>query len=353
MKKHVAFHLDPLDDSRDMTFLRLNYYFHLAQSLTAAGWTCSFIGLEKYKSRALESGSFDSVIGLPTIIYPWDWYGQYHLLAQNHALPDTLTAAIDDAYASIAIDGEIIITNTPSTLLRRKFPQALILHYEYGMFSRTPFPRMHQLDPWGYSHKSLLSKYPALGLKPSQAHRDRLLEIRQQAITSAGLDPQMIGQENSIHMPLQSEKNWPIRLETQLQRKDMIDQLMRIHPNKDIVITEKSGHGLAPEVRAALLTKRRIRLMQEDAGLSTGSFQTAYCHATYTTSPSLSLQTIAWGNQLIAPPNSSMALWQMNDRTLAHETLASYIGNFSIYEPADLTRVISNGWTLHATHGAI
>lgn len=44
---------------------------------------------------------------------------------------------------------DIIITWTPVPYLRRAFASALILHHEFGMFSRFPFPRTWYLDPTG------------------------------------------------------------------------------------------------------------------------------------------------------------------------------------------------------------
>lgn len=353
MKRHIVFHLDPMDDFRGMVILRLRHYIAFAKILTEAGWTCDFLGLEKHAQSLRHEDCFRIAMGIPEVQHPWDWNGQYHLLAHNNALPAALVKSVDDLYSRTALDSDIFITNTPSTLLRRTYPQALILHYEYGIFSRSPFPEVHQLDPWGYSHKSLLAKYPGLDLPASPAHTMNLDRLTKNVIDSSGIDPTSIGRTAAVHIPLQSEGNWPARLESQLRRKDMIDQFIRLHPKRALVITEKAGHGLADCERESLRSNDHVRLLEEGSGISSGSFQTAYCQATYTSSPSLTLQTILWRNQLITPSNSSMSQWSSRDSAKSYKNLASYIGNFSIYEPKDLTRVISNGWSLRATQGAI
>ncbi|MFY7856372.1 MAG: hypothetical protein ACOVQT_09560 [Rubrivivax sp.] len=353
MKKHLVFHLDPLDNSRDMVSLRLHYYAAFASALSQAGWACDFVGLQTHASQASAAGCYRRVIGLPEVPQSWQWYGQYHLLAHNNALPEDLTATMDEVYRQLAPDADMLVTNTPSTLLRRRYPQALVMHYEYGIFSRRPFPCLHQLDPWGYSHKSLLSRYPALGLPCTDAHRQRLQALRDQVLHQADIDPAQVGTRDSIHVPLQSERNWPIRLDAQLCRRDIVQQVLRLHPSSALVVTEKAGHGLSEADRAAITASGRVTLLSETQGLATGSFHTAYCRATCTTSPSLALQTVLWRNQLMAPANASMFLWMMADRDRAADHLASYLGNFSVLQIHDLERVIANAWLLHSTFGTL
>ena len=353
MKKHIVFHLDPLDDSRDMVSLRMHYYAAFAAALSSAGWACDFMGLETHAARAAAAGCYRRVIGVPPVAASWSWYGQYHLLAHNNALAEELTATMDDLYRRMAPDADILLTNTPSTLLRRRYPQSLVLHYEYGIFSRRPFPCLHQLDPWGYSHKSLLSRYPALGLPCTEAHRHRLQALRTLVHHQADIDPAQIGRRDSIHVPLQSERNWPIRLDAQLRRRDIVEQVLRLNPTSEVVVTEKAGHGLDEVDRAAITSNGRVTLVSGDQGLASGSFYTAYCRATCTTSPSLALQTVLWRNTLMAPANASMFLWMMADRDRALDQLASYLGNFSVLEVQDLQRVISNAWLMHSTYGTL
>lgn len=309
--------------------------------------------MEKYAPNIRKAGGFNTVYGLPEIIHPWAWHGEYHLLSHSNALPAALIKSMDSLYARYTLDAEIWITNTPSSLLRRIYPQALILHYEFGMFSRSPFPEIHQLDPWGYSHKSLLAKYPSLHLPTTPAHLENIDRLKNKVIRQSQLDKELVGKTPAVHIPLQSESNWPTRLESQLTRKAMIEQFIRLNPDQALIVTEKSGHGLADADRESILSGGQVRMIQDGAGLSSGSFQTAYCQTTYSASPSLTLQTIFWGNRLITPANSSMSLWSAYDLSQAQNILASYIGNFSVCEPQDLSRVIENGWTVRESRPAL
>ena len=68
---------------------------------------------------------------------------------------------------------DIVITNSPNTIVREIFPR--VLNLTVGLYSRTGgFPVSYGLDPWGLYSESLLYRAPGLGL---QDH-DRALEYR-------------------------------------------------------------------------------------------------------------------------------------------------------------------------------
>ena len=52
---------------------------------------------------------------------------------------------------------DIIITFTPIPFLKELFPNALILHHEFSIFSRLPYPTSWFLDPVGVSGSSFLN----------------------------------------------------------------------------------------------------------------------------------------------------------------------------------------------------
>lgn len=54
---------------------------------------------------------------------------------------------------------DVIITFTPVPFLQALYPNARILHMEYSIFSRQPFPLTWYLDPAGLHKYSFLSKY--------------------------------------------------------------------------------------------------------------------------------------------------------------------------------------------------
>lgn len=51
---------------------------------------------------------------------------------------------------------DIVITYTTAPHLNQAFPDALVLHMEYGMYSRAPFPESFYLDPFGKFANSAL-----------------------------------------------------------------------------------------------------------------------------------------------------------------------------------------------------
>lgn len=57
------------------------------------------------------------------------------------------------------VNFDIIITFSPIPYLEEIYPKALILHYEYGMFSRKPFPTTYYLDPIGIGGYAYLDKF--------------------------------------------------------------------------------------------------------------------------------------------------------------------------------------------------
>ena len=56
------------------------------------------------------------------------------------------------------VDYDVIITFSPVPYLKLLYPNALILYYEYGMFSRFPYPPTYYLDPSGPGGYSYISK---------------------------------------------------------------------------------------------------------------------------------------------------------------------------------------------------
>lgn len=54
---------------------------------------------------------------------------------------------------------DIIITFSPAPFFREAYPDALLLHHEYSIFSRSPYPESWFLDPCGMSEHSYLNRF--------------------------------------------------------------------------------------------------------------------------------------------------------------------------------------------------
>ncbi len=72
---------------------------------------------------------------------------------------------------------DLIITDTPVPFLQDLYPDALILHLEYSLFSRAPYPKTFFLDPWGRSNQAFNSRFAQqineLPYDPENLRRDR------------------------------------------------------------------------------------------------------------------------------------------------------------------------------------
>ncbi len=70
---------------------------------------------------------------------------------------------------------DVLITfTTPVSILKKIYPQTLCLQFENGLFSRTPYPYLCQLDPFGFLKKS----YPAIFAK----------QLREETITNKQME---------------------------------------------------------------------------------------------------------------------------------------------------------------------
>ena len=88
--------------------------------------------------------------------------------------PDQLRSAADLIHeATGEFEPDIVVTFTTAPHLELAFPDALILHMEYGLYSRAPFPESFYLDPFGKFSNSALGKFNDL-LNEHEATRDEL-----------------------------------------------------------------------------------------------------------------------------------------------------------------------------------
>lgn len=94
-----------------------------------------------------------------------DVFGSDYLSAMVRGYRGELTAQVLTDAAAVIADAlgdftpDIIITYTTAPHLKQAFPDALILHMEYGLYSRAPFPESFYLDPFGKFGNSALSRF--------------------------------------------------------------------------------------------------------------------------------------------------------------------------------------------------
>ena len=94
-----------------------------------------------------------------------DVFGENYLAATIRGYRGELTETELEGAASVLLKAldkfrpDIVITYTTAPWLRTAFPDALIFHMEYGLYSRPPFPESFYLDPLGKFGNSTLSQY--------------------------------------------------------------------------------------------------------------------------------------------------------------------------------------------------
>lgn len=90
-----------------------------------------------------------------------------------------------EAHLAPALEGfrpDIIVTWAPAPHLRRMFPEALILHKETSLLSRSPFPLTYYLDPCGFGRQSFVGRESALVVDhAARAAFDRLHQALSEA----------------------------------------------------------------------------------------------------------------------------------------------------------------------------
>lgn len=235
----------------------------------------------------------------------------------------------------IDINPEVIITISASTILRKIWPKTLILHYELGVFNRPPFPVYHQFDPGGYYHKSILSKFPSMHLEIDENAIYKMNKLRDLWLQQLNYKKSNVGWLDVIYVPLPSFKNWTVKSEISYKdRFDYLKSFLSVYRNVNIICNEKPQDPLSELERRKISSLNRVALIENKDIYGSGHNLVIQAAKTYCFSPSLSLQTLFWGNVLITHLDSSMYAWSRHP--YAREQLASYFNIFNILEFSDI-----------------
>ena len=274
----------------------------------------------------------------------------YKSLAYSNNLPTSLIEEAVGHYGKIDFQPDLIITNTPSSLIRKTWNKELILHYELGYFNRPPFPKFFQFDPIGYYHSSLLAKYPLIGKNGSKHEINNLEHKKHEILNLMGLRSSEVGSIDATYIPIHAE-SWATKSEYSYSTKiDSLLQYAKINKYKTIFTNEKPQAPLSPYEREQLSSQKNIHLISNDDIYGIGSKLTLICKETYTFSPSLGLQALFWGNKLTAPIQSSMIGWASLESPTSK--LASYLGNFHITDFKLIPQFI-NCWNRYNPYSTI
>jgi hypothetical protein len=243
-------------------------------------------------------------------------------------------------YDSINYEPDVIVTNTPSSVIRKRWPKCNILHYELGFFNRPPLPIFHQFDPLGYYSKSLLSKFPALDIPASSIAVDYMENLKIEIMSIMSLSTADLGSINAIYFPMPSDSTWVFNQETRYKdRMQFLSELSANFPAEKIFTNEKPQSPLTISERMEIKKLPNVTIFENSDMNGIGSMLCALCSKTYTISPSISLQTIFWGNNLFVHADSSQHLWSLADNKF--DLLASYVEKFTVRNFSELPQKFS------------
>lgn len=322
---NILLHLDPLDNDPDMIENRIDAYCQMAEEFILLGINpilyTSTTNLPKIDSKMrnfeIISQSWQSAMG-----------DEYKSLAYSNNLPSDVIREGIENYNKISVQPDIIITNTPSALIRKVWKKELILHYELGFFNRPPFPKFYQFDPIGFYHTSLLAKYPHIGEDGTNSEINKL-ECKKHSIMEAlGINNSDIGSVHATYIPLYSD-SWASKLEYFYNEKiDLLLNYASNNKNKLIITNERPQSPLSTIEKEKINSFKNISLIENEDQYGLGSKLALMCKHTHTFSPSIGLQSLFWGNELTTPIQSSMSNWAKLKDPI--KKLSSYLTNFHI-----------------------
>lgn len=335
---NILIHLDPFDNDSDMVSNRIEIYSKMVKSFVDIG-----INTRLYTNRIHFNKAKENIDESLLIHHEWNSTAtyEYKSLAYANNLPEKLINEAGALYSSITFKPDLIITNTPSTLIRRTWENELILHYELGFFNRAPFPLTFQFDPIGYYHSSLLAKYPTIGENGTSRQIECLEIKKRQILDSINMKESEVGSVDAVYIPLHSD-SWSAKTESNYSSK--VHNLIfyaKNNKNETILTNEKPRSPLLECEREELAKFKNIHLIENDDHLGIGSKLALICKQTHTFSPSLGLQTLFWGNKLTSPVQSSMIGWASLKQPI--RKLSSYIEKFHISDFAQIPDLI-NSW---------
>ena len=250
---------------------------------------------------------------------------------------DYLTATVDgyhgktdekvlDAAAQClrrAVDGfepDLIVTYTTAPWLQRAFPQAVVLHEEYGLFSRPPYPESFYLDPGGKFANATIARnaaalraYAADDAEREMVERIRTLfcrEIIPKVTPFANLEAAIRKRWKTVMLlPLQYcghygfEGTGPYRTQGAVVR----DVIERIDPNIAVLVVNHSTahyHGtIPPPDLYAYLGRRHENLLFHDSinmVMHASQYLLAHVDMVATVSSSVGLQAVLWDKPVVA-----------------------------------------------------
>ncbi len=237
------------------------------------------------------------------------WYHETYtsdqMAAYGKLLQDRLSNFVPD----------IVITYSPAPFFNETFKDVLVLHREYSLFSRSPFPESWFLDPQGVLAHSYLDKY-WLEIRKSY----QLDEIQKLRVTTFKTQIQsLLGEENPfsdlfddfkkqfdhlILLPLQFSDY--ISFDGVSDFKSQYDYLIyvldRVPKNIGVVVTTHPEYNLLSSSTIAFLELQYEHFIHHEAFedyYGASQFLLSSVDGVVTVSSSVGMQTLMWDKKLI------------------------------------------------------
>lgn len=225
-----------------------------------------------------------------------------------------LRAALGD------FEPDVIVTYTTAPWLRRAFPKAVILHEEYGLFSRPPYPESFYFDPNGkFANATIARHAPALrtmtadDAEATMVEKIRALFCKQiipKVSPFAALEAAIRKRWKKIMLlPLQYcghygfEGTGKYRTQGEVVR----DVMARIDPAIGVLVVNHSTahyHGtIPPPDLYAYLGKHHENLLFSDGinlVMHASQYLLAHVDMVATVSSSVGLQAVLWDKPIVA-----------------------------------------------------
>ena len=210
---------------------------------------------------------------------------------------------------------DIIITFSPVEYLKKIYPSALFLHYEYGMFSRKPYPRTYYLDPVDSNGSSYINKYYLDIQNTTIAEENEFLEFLEK-LNDVILKNNPFEKEIKelrkkykylVLLPLQASNFWIFDFETEYksQFEYLEDVLIKTSKFKNIgiIVTQHSSNAFLNNKEIVEYLKNRynnfILLETTKHYFEISPLLVPYVDAIITVSTSVGFHAILWNKKLI------------------------------------------------------